>query len=43
MVAAHPRATNVRVASAIERTAKRTRSGVRFGRISAASALAAVR
>jgi subtilisin family serine protease len=43
MVAAHPSATNVRVASAIERTAKRIRAGVRFGRISAASALVAVR
>lgn len=43
MVAAHPGATNVRVASAIERTAKRTSASVRFGRISAASALAAVR
>jgi subtilisin family serine protease len=43
MVAAHPSATNVRVASAIERTAKRTRAAVRFGRISAATALAAVR
>ena len=43
MVAAHPSATNVRVASAIERTAKRIRAGVRFGRISAPSALAAVR
>jgi subtilisin family serine protease len=43
MVAAHPSATNVRVVSAIERTAKRIRAGVRFGRISAATALAAVR
>lgn len=42
MVAAHPNATNARVASAIERTAKRIRAGVRFGRISAAAALAAV-
>ena len=43
MVAAHPGATNVRVASAIERTAKRISAGVRFGRISAPAALAAVR
>jgi len=43
IVAAHPSATNARVASAIERTAKRISAGVRFGRISAASALAAVR
>lgn len=42
MVAAHPGTTNVRVASAIERTAKRIRAGVRFGRISAAAALAAM-
>ncbi len=41
MVAADPGATGVRVASAIERTAKRIRAGVRFGRISAAAALAA--
>ncbi|MGH2971720.1 MAG: S8 family serine peptidase [Gaiellaceae bacterium] len=41
MVAAHPSVTNTRVASAIERTAKRIRAGVRFGRISAAAALAA--
>ncbi|HEY2073847.1 MAG TPA: S8 family serine peptidase, partial [Gaiellaceae bacterium] len=43
MVAAHPAATGVRVTSAIERTAKRIRAGVHFGRISAAAALAAVR
>ena len=43
MVAAHPSATNAGVVSAIERTAKRIRAGVHFGRISAASALAAVR
>jgi subtilisin family serine protease len=43
MIAAHPSATNVRVTSAIEKTAKRIRASVHFGRISAIAALAAVR
>ncbi len=42
IIAAHPGATNVRVTSAIEETAKRIRASVHFGRISAAAALAAV-
>ena len=41
-IAAHPGATNVRVTSAIEHTAKRISAGVHFGRIAAAAALAAV-
>jgi subtilisin family serine protease len=43
IIAAHPSATNVRVTSAIEQTAKRIRASVHFGRISAAAALQAVR
>ena len=43
VIAAHPGATNVRVVSAIEHTTKRIAAGVRFGRISAAAALAAAR
>ena len=43
IIAAHPSATNVRVTSAIEQTAKRIGASVHFGRISAAAALQAVR
>jgi subtilisin family serine protease len=43
ILAAHPRTTNTRLAAAIEQTAKRAHTGVRFGRISAAAALAAAR
>jgi subtilisin family serine protease len=41
ILAAHPRTTNKRLAAAIEQTAKRAHTGVHFGRISAAAALAA--
>lgn len=42
MFAAHPNVMDARVASAIEQTARRMSGGVRYGRISAAAALAAV-
>jgi subtilisin family serine protease len=43
MVARHPQATNAQLTTAIERSAHRLRAGVRYGRISAAAAIAAVR
>ena len=42
MIASHPNVTDARVASAIEHTARRIPAGVRYGRISAAAALAAL-
>jgi subtilisin family serine protease len=42
MIAAHPNVSNARVLAAIEHTAKHIHAAVRFGRISASAALAAV-
>jgi subtilisin family serine protease len=43
LFARHPSASNLRVAHAIEQTARRTHTDVRFGRIAAATAVAALR